>query len=146
MIWFSWFLSGLGNCICSALQMTHNMCHCSFPSYQVTHGMYHFLLKSAANSPVVQRLYSKPRYLTKSIIYKMFPHQYILLCLLGFPGGSVAKNLPASGGDTGSVPGYGRSPGGRKWQSTPVFLPGKSHGQRHLGGYSQLAYKQWDMT
>ena len=24
----------------------------------------------------------------------------------------------------------------RKWQPTPVFLPGKSHGQRHLVGYS----------
>ena len=51
----------------------------------------------------------------------------------------MVKNLPASGGDTGSVPGYGRSPGGRKWQCTPVFLPGKSHVQRCLGGYSQ-----WD--
>ena len=24
----------------------------------------------------------------------------------------------------------------RKWQSTPIFLPGKSHGQRSLVGYS----------
>ena len=23
----------------------------------------------------------------------------------------------------------------RKWQPTPVFLPGKSHGQRSLAGY-----------
>ena len=28
---------------------------------------------------------------------------------LGFPGGSVVKNLPASAGDTGSIPGVGRS-------------------------------------
>ena len=28
----------------------------------------------------------------------------------GFPGGSVVKNLPASVGDTGSIPGSGRSP------------------------------------
>ena len=28
------------------------------------------------------------------------------------PGGSVVKNLPASAGDTGSIPGSGRSPGG----------------------------------
>ena len=27
----------------------------------------------------------------------------------GFPGGSVIKNLPASAGDTGSIPGLGRS-------------------------------------
>ena len=38
----------------------------------------------------------------------------VLLCCLGFPGGSVVKNLPASAGaagDAGSVPGLGRSPG-----------------------------------
>ena len=27
-------------------------------------------------------------------------------------------------------------PWSRKWQPTPVFLPGKSHGQRSLAGYS----------
>ena len=31
--------------------------------------------------------------------------------LLGFPGGSVVKNLPANAGDAGSIPGSGRSPG-----------------------------------
>ena len=29
----------------------------------------------------------------------------------GFPGGSAVKNLPASAGDMGSIPGSGRSPG-----------------------------------
>ena len=29
----------------------------------------------------------------------------------------------------------GKTPGGRKWQPTPVFLPGQSHGQRSLEGY-----------
>ena len=39
----------------------------------------------------------------------------ILAVRLGFPGGSVLKNLPASAGDAGdlgSIPGLGRSPGG----------------------------------
>ena len=31
---------------------------------------------------------------------------------MGFPGGSAVKNLLASAGDTGSIPGSGRSPGG----------------------------------
>ena len=47
------------------------------------------------------------------------------------------KNPPANAGgvrDTGSIPGSGKSPGG--WQATPVFLPGESHGQRSLAGYS----------
>ena len=34
------------------------------------------------------------------------------------------------------IPGLGRFPWGRKWQPTPLFLPGKSHGQRKLMGYS----------
>ena len=31
---------------------------------------------------------------------------------MGFPGGSVVKNPPANAGDTSSIPGSGRSPGG----------------------------------
>ena len=31
----------------------------------------------------------------------------------------------------------------RKWQHTPVFLPGESHGQRTLVGYSPWVTKRW---
>ena len=34
----------------------------------------------------------------------------------------------------------------RKWQSTPVFLTGKSHRQRSLVGYSPLSHKTSDRT
>ena len=34
----------------------------------------------------------------------------------------------------------------RKWQPTPVFLPGKSHRQRTLVGYSPWGYKESDTT
>ena len=34
----------------------------------------------------------------------------------------------------------------RKWQPTPVFLPGKFHGQRSLAGYSPWGCKELDMT
>ena len=34
------------------------------------------------------------------------------------------KNSPANAGDMGSIPGSGRC-AGRKWQPSPVFLPGK---------------------
>ena len=37
-------------------------------------------------------------------------------------------------------------PLGRKWQPTPVFLPGLSHGQRSLVGYSPQGRKEWDTT
>ena len=34
----------------------------------------------------------------------------------------------------------------REWQPTPVFLPGESHGQRSLAGYSPWRFKESDMT
>ena len=34
----------------------------------------------------------------------------------------------------------------RKWQPPPVFLPGKSHGQRSLVGYSPWGHKESDTT
>ena len=34
----------------------------------------------------------------------------------------------------------------RKWQPSPVFLPGKSHGWRNLVGYSLWGCKELDMT
>ena len=34
----------------------------------------------------------------------------------------------------------------RTWQPTPVFLPGKSHGQRSLAGYSPRGDKESDTT
>ena len=33
-----------------------------------------------------------------------------------------------------------------KWQPTPVFLPGESHGQRSLVGYSPQGRKELNMT
>ena len=36
---------------------------------------------------------------------------------MSFPGGSVVKNLPTTSGDTGSIPGWGRSP--RAWHGSP---------------------------
>ena len=56
-----------------------------------------------------------------------------------FPGGTVVKNLPVNAGDEGetdSIPRIRKIPWRRKWQPIPVFLPGISHGQRSLVGYS----------
>ena len=53
---------------------------------------------------------------------------------------------PVSAGDAGSVSGSRKSPEGRKWQLTPVFLPGKSHRQRCIGGYSSWGCKELGMT
>ena len=57
----------------------------------------------------------------------------------------VVKNLPANAGDTRDtslIPGSGRSSGEvNGWQPTPVFLPGESHEQRSLAGYSPWVTK-----
>ena len=37
-------------------------------------------------------------------------------------------------------------PWSRKWQPTPVFAPGKSHGQKSLADYSLQSHKESDMT
>ena len=34
----------------------------------------------------------------------------------------------------------------REWQPTPVLLPGESHGQRSLAGYSPWGRKESDRT
>ena len=43
-------------------------------------------------------------------------------------------------------PWVGKIPWRRKWQSTPVFLPGESYGWRSLVGYSPCSRKESDMT
>ena len=77
------------------------------------------------------------------------------------PGGPEVENPPSSVGDLSVNPGcgtraslvaqmesaynvedlglisqVGKIPWRREWQPTPVFLPGESHGQRSLAGYS----------
>ena len=46
----------------------------------------------------------------------------------------------------GFDPRVGRIPWRRKWLPTPLVLPGKSHGQRSLAGYSPWGRKESDMT
>ena len=59
----------------------------------------------------------------------------------GFPHSSVGKESACNAGGLGSIPGSGRSPGEGNGNSTPVFLPGKPHGQRSLVGYSPWGRK-----
>ena len=58
----------------------------------------------------------------------------------------MVKNPPANVVDKGSIPESGRFPGRSKWQPIPITLPGKSHGQRSLEGYSPWDLKESDMT
>ena len=48
--------------------------------------------------------------------------------------------------ETGFEPWVGKILWRRKWQSIPGLLPGKSHGQRSLVGYSLWGHKELDTT
>ena len=56
----------------------------------------------------------------------------------------MVKNLPAmqKAQRHRMDPWIGKIPWSRKWHPTPVFLPGKSHGQRDLVGYSPWGLKR----
>ena len=54
----------------------------------------------------------------------------------------MEENMPTNAGDMDSIPGSGKFPWRRKWQPTPVFLPGEYHGQRSLVGYSPWGHKR----
>ena len=56
----------------------------------------------------------------------------------GFPGSSAGKESACQCRRHGFIPWVGKIPWRRKWQPTPVFLPGKSHRQRNLAGYSSV--------
>ena len=69
--------------------------------------------------------------------------------LLGFPDGTSSKE-PACQCRRHKRrefnPWMGKIPWRRAWQPTPVFLPGESHGQRKLAGYSPWGHKELDTT
>ena len=63
------------------------------------------------------------------------PQVYIYPLPLGFPRGSDDKESACSAGDQVQSLSW-EDPWRREWQPTPEFLPGESHGQRGVVGYS----------
>ena len=66
----------------------------------------------------------------------------------GFPGGLVVKESTCQCRSCRKHwfdPWVGKIPWRRKWQPTPVFLPGESHGQWNLAGYSLWGRKESNM-
>ena len=72
--------------------------------------------------------------------------EFKCLTHVGFPRGSVVKNPSANAGDAGSIPQSGRSPGKGHGNPLQYFLPGKSHEQRSLVGYSPWRGKESEMS
>ena len=63
-----------------------------------------------------------------------------------FPGSSVSKEPACSCRVPRFDPWFGKIPWRRKWQTTPVHLPGKFHGQRSLAGCSPWGRKESSTT
>ena len=61
-------------------------------------------------------------------------------------GGLDAKVSACNAGDPGSISQLGSFSWRREWKPTPVFLPGESHGQWSLVGYSSWDRKVLNMT
>ena len=64
----------------------------------------------------------------------------------GFPRWRSGRESPCQCRRCRFDPWVGKIPWRRKWQSIPVFFPGKVHGQRSLVGYGQWGWKEPDMT
>ena len=58
----------------------------------------------------------------------------------------MVKHLPAIPETPGFDPWVGKISWRRKWQPTPVLLPGESQGWRSLVGYSPQGHKESDTT
>ena len=82
---------------------------------------------------VVKQYHSTVIIQTKKLAFIQF--NIIIVCILrGFPGGLVVKSPPRTQETWFRFP-VRKIPWRRKWQPTPVCLPGESHGQRNLMGY-----------
>ena len=84
------------------------------------------------------------------VSFKSAPSSAFLIpAFQGFLGATRGKE-PACQCRRHKRPGFSpwvrKIPWRRAWQPTPVFLPGKFHGQRSLEGYSLLGHKESGMT
>ena len=101
----------------------------------------------------ILQLICKPRYFqgqlkiyfSRKFWFSGWNSPFIIL----FPGGASGKEPVCQCRRhmrQGFDPWVGKIPWRRAWQPTPVFLPGESHGQRSLVGYSPQGCKKSDTT
>ena len=80
--------------------------------------------------------------------YSVFTFYVASLTISRFSGGASSKEPTCQCRRYkrhGFDPWVGKLPWRRKWQPTPVFLPGKSHGQRSLAGCSPWGHEELDV-
>ena len=90
---------------------TNSTCPSGDPSESIQFGLGVFpcILITLCAFPIVALLHS----IIIACLLLCFLHLQIMSnCIYNIPGGSVVKNLPASAGDSGLIPGSGRYSGG----------------------------------
>ena len=95
------------------------------PSTQQSHHVEHFSESTARSVPTLRDVDSYPHF--------------------GLPWWLSSKESACQAGDAISIS-VRKIPWRRKRQPTPVFLPGKSHAQRRLAGYSPWGHKESNTT
>ena len=63
-------------------------------------------------------------------------YSYVFSKVAALASGSVGKESACNAGDLGKIPWR------RKWQRTPVRLPGEFHGQRSWVGFNPWGHKE----
>ena len=101
----------------------------------------------------VIQLYPEYSFLLFSFLYLIIYEKGLFLLILGlspiqedFHGSSVGKKICWQCRRPRFNPWVGKILWRRKWQPTPVFLSGKSHGQRRLVGLQSMGSQKLDTT
>ena len=83
-----------------------------------------------------------PLVVTTQLSYKLFKLIYIPISNVRASLVAQWKRIHLQYRTRALDPRVEKIPWSRKWQPTPVFLPGKSHGHRSLVGYSPWGHKR----
>ena len=88
------------------------------------------------------------RILTGSLehLNHILPKVSVNSAVLGSPGGRDSEESACNAGDQGSIPELERSSGEGNCNPLQYSLPGKSHGERSLAGYSPRGRQESDTT
>ena len=137
-----------------------NCSHCPLPPAPGSHPSPFCLHESHYPRYLAQYLSFCDRTVSLSTVFSRFIHvvacarifRLIFHCMCisqRFPGGSVVKDSACEGRSCTRLSfdlWVRKIPWRRKWQPTPVLLPGEFHGQRSLVGYSPEGHKESDAT
>ena len=134
--------------VCNLLQSCLTLCDpvdCSLPGSSV-HGTFQARILEWVAVPSLRR-FSWPRDRTQISCISCTGRWVFYHFTTGqpLPGGASGIKSPRQCRRQGLDPWVEKIPWRGKWLPTPVFLPGKFHGQRSLVGYSPSCHKELDM-